>query len=129
MTNRTGNKRWESFQNEDIEESLGTLDELQNITDDFVRQANKTLKPKMNWKSFFQKLFEGVGEIDLNKKIWIGELQYLKEISLLLSKTSDEHLGGKTYSNMIIIYNIYNYCVFRNAVMVEGCKIQCVILN
>lgn len=90
-----GIRDWADSLDVDVRYDLLSLDDLQRITDDFVKQVNKTFKPKIDWKSFFQNLFEGIGKIDSDQKVRIDGLRYFKNVSLLFSTTPDEYLGNR----------------------------------
>lgn len=81
------------------------VDELQKLTDEFVIEVNSSLAPKPLWRPFIESLFKDIHDLDLNKKdkILVGDLEYLKEVALLLASTEDEILG-KSLWNLFIFF-------------------------
>lgn len=69
------------------------LDDLQRLTDEYVKEVNETLEPKVFWKPFVQELLRGVIEFDPQQKVLIGDLDYLKEVAVVLASTDDDLLG------------------------------------
>lgn len=71
------------------------VDDLQKLTDEYVTDVNSTLTPKLLWRPFIEMLYKDVDSLDLNSKdkIMIGDLEYLKDIALVLSTCEEEELG------------------------------------
>lgn len=72
------------------------LDDLQEATDAYVRAANDSLKSRFVWKPFIRKLVEGVVEYNFERRIYIDNVDFFKELALILAKTDDELLGKYT---------------------------------
>lgn len=69
------------------------IDDLQQITDEYVKASNESLEPKLIWKPFLQELLNGAIKFDPKQKILIGDLDYLKEVALIIASTDDNLLG------------------------------------
>ena len=81
-------------EDEDIHDSdYMTLDELQRVTDEYVKESNDTLEPKIIWKPFVQELLKDVIDFDAKQKVLIADLDYLKDVALVLASTDEEILG------------------------------------
>ncbi|XP_053997359.1 neprilysin-4 isoform X1 [Hylaeus anthracinus] len=80
-----------------------TVDDLQKLTDEYVMEVNSTLTPKPLWRPFIEMLYKDVESLDLNgkDKILIGDLEYLKTISLVLATCEDEDL--ETYIWWVVV--------------------------
>lgn len=71
------------------------VDHLQELTDEYIMDVNSSLTPKLIWRPFLESLFEGVVTLDLDKKdkVLIGNLEYLKNIALILAAFEEKELG------------------------------------
>ncbi|XP_078049259.1 M13 family metallopeptidase neprilysin 5 [Augochlora pura] len=80
-----------------------TVDELQELTDAYVIEYNSTITPAPLWRPFIEMVFKDVGTIDLDGKdrLLIGDLEYLKQVALMVATTDEEEL--ETYIWWIII--------------------------
>ncbi|XP_029037106.2 endothelin-converting enzyme homolog [Osmia bicornis bicornis] len=79
------------------------VDDLQKLTDEYVTEVNSTLAPKPLWKPFIESVFKDIDTLDLNRKdkVLIGDLEYLKEVALLLAASDEEEL--ETYIWWVIV--------------------------
>lgn len=83
-----------SEEEEDIQDSdYMLIDDLQRITDEYVRSVNESLRPKLLWKSFIQEVVSGVVKFNPKEKILIADIDYLKDVALLVASAEDELLG------------------------------------
>jgi len=71
------------------------VDDLQKLTDDHVIDSNLSLTPTPIWRLFIESIFEGIDKLDLDNKdkILIGNLEYLKDVAVLLAYLEEEALG------------------------------------
>ncbi|KAG5331816.1 ECE1 enzyme, partial [Acromyrmex charruanus] len=71
------------------------VDDLQKLTDDYVIDSNLSLTPTPIWRPFIESIFEGIDKLDLDNKdkVLIGNLEYLKDVALLLACFEEEALG------------------------------------
>lgn len=71
------------------------VDDLQKLTDEYVTEVNSTLAPKPLWKPFIESVFKDIDTLDLNRKdkVLIGDMEYLKEVALLLAASDEGELG------------------------------------
>jgi len=71
------------------------VDDLQKLTDEYVIDNNSSLTPKPIWRPFIESLFEGIVKLDLDNKdkVLVGNLDYLKNVALLLAFLEEEALG------------------------------------
>jgi hypothetical protein len=74
-----------------------SIEDLQQITDTYVKSINESLEPKIIWKPFIQELLKGIINFDLQEKILIANINYLKEVAVILSTTDDDLLGIVCY--------------------------------
>lgn len=83
------------------------VDDLQKLTDEFVTEVNSTLTSKLLWRPFIELVFKDIDTLDLDKKdkVLVGDLEYLKEVALMLALTEEEELGKKSlnFNNVLII--------------------------
>lgn len=70
------------------------VDDLQKLTDEYVTEVNSTLTPKQLWRPYIELVFKDIDAIDLDKtdKVLVGDLEYLKEVALMLALTEEEEL-------------------------------------
>lgn len=84
-----------------------TLDNLQNITDEYVKSTNDTLIPILLWKPFVTQLFREFKEFDENKtNILVADIDYMKDVAVLLAST-DERLIGTLFKNLRSLHRIF----------------------
>lgn len=78
-----------------IDSDYMMVDDLQKLTDEYVMEINSSVTPKPIWRPFIESLFEGIVELDLDKKdkLLIGNLDYLKNVALMLTLFEEEYLG------------------------------------
>jgi len=70
------------------------VDDLQKLTDEYVISVNSTYMPKPIWRSFIEYVFDSNATFDLDKdKILIGNLEYLKDMALILAHLEEQELG------------------------------------
>ncbi|XP_011499234.1 PREDICTED: neprilysin-1 [Ceratosolen solmsi marchali] len=68
------------------------IEDLQQITDEYVKSINESLEPKIIWKPFIQELLKEIIDFDPKEKILISDINYLKEVAVILSSTGDNLL-------------------------------------
>lgn len=75
------------------------VDHLQNLTDEYIMDVNSSLTLKPIWRPFIESLFEGIVTLDLDNKdkVLIGNLEYLKNIALILAAFEEKELGMYFY--------------------------------
>lgn len=75
------------------------VDDLQKLTDEYVTEVNSTLTPKLLWRPYIELVFKDIDAIDLDKtdKVLVGDLEYLKEVALMLALTEEEELGKEKF--------------------------------
>lgn len=101
------------------------VDDLQKVTDEFVTEVNSTLTPKLLWRPFIELVFKDIDTLDLDNKdkVLIGDLEYLKEIALMLTLAEEEELGKENlnFDNFLKLTH-YNYAMlnFLQKVMYGG---------
>lgn len=83
------------------------VDDLQKLTDEYVTEVNSTLTPKQLWRPYIELVFKDIDAIDLDKtdKVLVGDLEYLKEVALMLALTEEEELGKEKFWISIIFWN------------------------
>ena len=76
------------------------IDDLQKLTDDYVIDSNLSFTLTPIWRPFIESIFEGIDKLDLDNKdkILIGNLEYLKDVALLLACFEEEALGMYIFS-------------------------------
>ncbi|XP_043461753.1 endothelin-converting enzyme homolog isoform X2 [Leptopilina heterotoma] len=74
------------------DEDYMEMEDLQKLTDEYVKSLNSSLKPKVIWRPFIEEVFKDI--ITLNKKdiVLVADLEYLKKIAYILSSTEEELL-------------------------------------
>ncbi|KAK0158638.1 hypothetical protein PV328_009615 [Microctonus aethiopoides] len=85
----------ETITEENINDSNYMLiEDLQKITDEYVRSENNSLNPKPIWRPFMEELFNNIVDLDLDKKdrILVANLGYCKDLALFLTSTDEEML-------------------------------------
>lgn len=92
------------------------VDDLQKVTDEFVTEVNSTLTPKLLWRPFIELVFKDIDTLDLDNKdkVLIGDLEYLKEIALMLTLAEEEELGKENlnFDNFLKLIH-YNYAMLN----------------
>ncbi|KAG5318652.1 ECEL1 protein, partial [Pseudoatta argentina] len=70
------------------------VDDLQKLTDDHVIDSNLSFTPTSIWRPFIESIFEGIDKLDLDNKdkVLIGNLEYLKDVAVLLACLEEEVL-------------------------------------
>ncbi|XP_058792667.1 endothelin-converting enzyme homolog isoform X2 [Phymastichus coffea] len=82
------------------------LDDLQKLTDEYVKSINESLTPKEFWRPFIEELLKDVGNFDPRKdKVLVGDLDYLKEIAIVLASSDEELL------ETAIWWTVVDFCV------------------
>ncbi|XP_012062204.1 PREDICTED: neprilysin-11-like, partial [Atta cephalotes] len=81
------------------------VDELQKLTDDYVIDSNLSLTPTPIWRLFIESIFEGIDKLDLDNKdkILIGNLEYLKDVAVLLAYLEEEALESYIWWTVVDI--------------------------
>lgn len=71
------------------------VNELQTITDDYVKESNSSMEPLELWKPFIEALFKDLIRPNWHKKykLLVVDLEYLKNIAVLFIETEQEVLG------------------------------------
>ncbi|XP_020709733.2 neprilysin-1 isoform X2 [Athalia rosae] len=85
---------------EDIEdEDYMYIDDLQDITDEYVKNVNVSLKPRKIWRPFIEEVLSDLVDLDLSKKdkVLVEDLDYLKEVAVLMSAADDEILEATVW--------------------------------
>ncbi|XP_018348692.1 PREDICTED: neprilysin-21-like [Trachymyrmex septentrionalis] len=98
-------------QNQSIsEESLSDsdymlVDDLQKLTDNYIIDSNLSLTLTPIWRPFIESIFEGIDKLDLDNKdkILIGNLEYLKDVALLLTCFEEEILESYIWWTVVDI--------------------------
>lgn len=80
------------------------VDDLQKVTDEYVRNVNDSLIPRKIWRPFIENLLSDYPDLDLTNKdkILVRNLDYLKQVAYLMSVYDDKILGkleGKVSHN------------------------------
>ncbi|XP_014225876.1 neprilysin-1-like [Trichogramma pretiosum] len=89
------------------DEDYMLLDELQRKTDEYVRSVNESIVPRPLWRPFVEELLQGL-EIDFDpaqQKVYVGDLEFLQEIALVLSSTDEQILETAVW------WLVVDYCV------------------
>ncbi|XP_006610149.1 neprilysin-4-like isoform X1 [Apis dorsata] len=83
-----------TWQDDPTDDNYMLVDDLQKVTDEFVTEVNSTLTPKLLWRPFIELVFKDIDTLDLDNKdkVLIGDLEYLKEIALMLTLAEEEEL-------------------------------------
>ncbi|KYM86538.1 Neprilysin-2, partial [Atta colombica] len=81
------------------------VDDLQKLTDDYVIDSNLSLTPTPIWRLFIESIFEGIDKLDLDNKdkILIGNLEYLKDVAVLLAYLEEEVLESYIWWTVVDI--------------------------
>ncbi|KAH0553572.1 endothelin-converting enzyme homolog [Cotesia glomerata] len=83
----------DTLSEEDIkDENYMWVDNLQVITDEFIKSENKSLEPKKIWRVYLEELFKDIDDLDLDNKdkILVVNIDYFKELAFLLSSVEEE---------------------------------------
>lgn len=88
------------------------LDDLQELTDDYVKSANKSLTPKFIWKPFIRKLLDGVVNYNIEQQVYVHDVKFFKELALILAETDDDLLGNSIIFQFSTFKMKYIFCVF-----------------
>ncbi|CAB0041351.1 unnamed protein product [Trichogramma brassicae] len=107
-TNASSSSSDSSEEPEEVDdEDYMLLDELQRLTDDYVRSVNESIVPRPLWRPFVEELLRGL-EIDFDpaqQKVYVGDLEFLQEIALVLSSTDKQILETAVW------WMVVDYCV------------------
>lgn len=76
-----------------------SLDELQNVTDTYVKSLNK--KPKLVWKTYVNELLKGIKKFDAEEELLIFDIEYFKKVALFFARTSETDIGIKYQTNFV----------------------------
>lgn len=90
----------DTLSEEDIkDENYMWVDDLQVITDEFIKSENKSLEPKKIWRVYLEELFKDIDDLDLDNKdkILVVNIDYFKELAFLLSSVEEEMIGKIFY--------------------------------
>ncbi|XP_012063295.1 PREDICTED: phosphate-regulating neutral endopeptidase [Atta cephalotes] len=81
------------------------VDDLQKLTDDYVIDSNLSFTLTPIWRPFIESIFEGIDKLDLDNKdkILIGNLEYLKDVALLLACFEEEALESYIWWTVVDI--------------------------
>ncbi|KAG5316370.1 ECE1 enzyme, partial [Acromyrmex insinuator] len=81
------------------------IDDLQKLTDDHVIDSNLSLTPTPIWRPFIESIFEGIDKLNLDNKdkVLIGNLEYLKDVVLLLACFEEEVLESYIWWTVVDI--------------------------
>lgn len=102
----------ETLSEEDIKDGNYMLvDDLQSITDDFVKSENSSLEPIIIWRPYLEELFKGVKDLDLDNrdKVLVVNIDYFKDLAFLLNTVEEEILGKIIYKYSSYITKNYVY--------------------
>ncbi|KAJ8680665.1 hypothetical protein QAD02_016452 [Eretmocerus hayati] len=81
------------------------LDDLQQVTDDFIKLMNDSLEPKMFWRQFVDEVLDGILEFDQERKVLVSNIDYLKDVSLILAAADEDLL------ETVIWWTVIDYAV------------------
>lgn len=87
----------ETVSDEDIsDKDYMFVDDLQRLTDGYVKLENCSLSPRKIWRPFVEEVCRGIVELDLDKrdKVLVANFGYIKDLALLLATTEDDQLGN-----------------------------------
>ena len=76
------------------------IDDLQIITDEYVKSVNSSLEPKEIWRPFLEEVFKDVLILNDKDKVLVADLDYLKKVAHALSSTEEEILGEQINLNL-----------------------------
>ncbi|XP_032667048.1 neprilysin-11 isoform X2 [Odontomachus brunneus] len=86
------------------------VDDLQRLTDETLLDANASLIPKRFWRPYIEAVFEGITSLDLDTKdkVFVGNLEYLKDSMLLLAVADETEL--ETFIWWIVVDMVAPHC-------------------
>ncbi|XP_018361879.1 PREDICTED: endothelin-converting enzyme 1-like [Trachymyrmex cornetzi] len=92
------------------------VDDLQKLTDDHVIDSNLSLTPTPIWRPFIESIFEGIDKLDLDNKdkVLIGNLEYLKDVAVLLACLEEEVLESYIWWTVVDIVAPYAFEKLRD---------------
>ncbi|KAG5316345.1 NPL11 protein, partial [Acromyrmex insinuator] len=92
------------------------VDDLQKLTDDHVIDSNLSLTPTPIWRPFIESIFEGIDKLDLDNKdkVLIGNLEYLKDVAVLLACLEEEVLESYIWWRVVDIVAPYAFEKLRD---------------
>ncbi|XP_057329161.1 neprilysin-4-like [Microplitis mediator] len=85
----------ETLSEEDIkDDNYMLVDDLQSITDEFVKSENSSLEPIIIWRPYLEELFRGFKDLDLDNrdKVLVVNIDYFKDLAFLLNTVEQEIL-------------------------------------
>ncbi|XP_063976549.1 neprilysin-11-like isoform X2 [Diachasmimorpha longicaudata] len=79
------------------------VDDLQRLTDGYVRYENCSVRPRKIWRPFIEEICRGVVDLDLDKrdKVFVANLKYVKDLALLLATTDDDKLESAVWWTVV----------------------------
>ncbi|XP_015119868.1 neprilysin-4 [Diachasma alloeum] len=96
--------RNETLTEEDVrDEDYMLVDDLQKLTDSYVKHENCSLTPRKIWRPYIEEIFRGVVELDLDNrdKILVANLGYMKDLAVLLATTDDDKLESAVWWTVV----------------------------
>ena len=70
------------------------IDDLQSVTDEYIKSVNSSLEPKKIWRPFLEEAFKDILTLDDNDRVLVADIEYLKKVALILSSTEETLLGN-----------------------------------
>ncbi|KAJ8680969.1 hypothetical protein QAD02_016756 [Eretmocerus hayati] len=68
------------------------LDEIQEITDDYVKSMNDSLVPRKFWRPFIDEVLDGLVDSNQGRKVLVGNIDYLKDVALIMASAKEDVL-------------------------------------
>ncbi|XP_011310718.1 endothelin-converting enzyme 1 isoform X2 [Fopius arisanus] len=94
----------ETVTDEDItDKDYMLVDNLQRLTDNYVKYENCSLKPRKIWRPFIEEVCRGVVDLDLDgrDKVLVANFGYIKDLALLLATTDDDKLESAIWWTVV----------------------------
>lgn len=83
-----------SLTEEDItDDDYMKMEDLQKLTDEYVKSVNSSLEPKIIWRPFIEEVFKDILTLNQKDVVLVADLDYLKKVAYVLSSTDEELLG------------------------------------
>lgn len=93
-----------SLTEEDItDDDYMKMEDLQKLTDEYVKSVNSSLEPKIIWRPFIEEVFKDILTLNQKDVVLVADLDYLKKVAYVLSSTDEELLETVIWWSVIDI--------------------------
>ncbi|XP_033208414.1 endothelin-converting enzyme homolog [Belonocnema kinseyi] len=90
------------------DEDYMQIDDLQTLTDEYIRSVNSSVTSRKIWRPFLEEVFRDILTLDKEDRILVADIEYLKKVALVLSSTEETLLETVVWWSVVDIVTPYS---------------------